>query len=71
MKMNFSVAARTPFMNAVYHTLFWIPLPLLGFHPADILAVEVFSFFLCFRPAYHHYSQAWIFRVVYEYTFSP
>ncbi|KAA3631169.1 MAG: sterol desaturase family protein [Bacteroidetes bacterium] len=48
MKMNFSTAARTPFMNAVYHTLFWIPLPLLGFHPADILAVEVFSFFFAF-----------------------
>lgn len=48
MKMNFSVAARTPFMNAVYHTIFWIPLPLLGFHPIDILAVETISFLFAF-----------------------
>lgn len=48
MKMNFAVAARTPFLNAVYHVIFWIPLPLLGFHPIDILAVETFSFFFAF-----------------------
>jgi len=48
MKMNFSVAARTPFLNAVYHVLFWLPLPLLGFHPIDILAVETISFFFAF-----------------------
>lgn len=48
MKMNFSVAARTPFLNAIYHMLFWVPLPLLGFHPIDILAVETISFLFAF-----------------------
>ena len=48
VKMNFSVAARTPFLNAIYHILFWIPLPLLGFSPLDILAVETISFFFAF-----------------------
>jgi len=48
MKMNFSVAARTPFLNAIYHVIFWLPLPLLGFHPIDILAVETISFFFAF-----------------------
>lgn len=47
-KMNFAVAARTPFLNAIYHVLFWIPLPLLGFHPLDILAIETISFFFAF-----------------------
>jgi len=48
MTLNFSTATRTPFLNAVYHTLFWVPLPLLGFHPADILMVETVSFFFAF-----------------------
>jgi sterol desaturase/sphingolipid hydroxylase (fatty acid hydroxylase superfamily) len=48
LKMNFAVAARTPFLNAVYHIIFWIPLPLLGFHPIDILLVETLSFFFAF-----------------------
>jgi len=48
MKLNFSVAVRTPFLNAIYHILFWIPLPLLGFHPLDILVVETISFFFAF-----------------------
>lgn len=48
MKMNFAVAARTPFLNAVYHVLFWVPLPLMGFHPASILAVETLSFLAAF-----------------------
>ena len=47
-QMNFSVATRTPFLNAVYHTLFWAPLPLLGFHPVMIFAVEQVSFFFAF-----------------------
>lgn len=46
--LNFSVAARTPFLNAIYHCFFWIPLPLLGFHPIDILLVETLSFFFAF-----------------------
>ncbi|MEL6653604.1 MAG: sterol desaturase family protein [Bacteroidota bacterium] len=48
MKMNFSVAARTPFLNAIYHILFWLPLPFLGFHPIDILLIETLSFFFAF-----------------------
>jgi len=48
MKMNFSVATRTPFLNAIYHVLFWIPLPLLGFNPVDIIIVETVSFFFAF-----------------------
>lgn len=47
-KMNFAVAARTPFLNAIYHILFWIPLPLIGFQPLDILLVETVSFFFAF-----------------------
>lgn len=47
-RMNFAVAARTPFLNAIYHILFWVPLPLLGFHPVDILVVETLSFFFAF-----------------------
>ena len=35
-------------MKRIYHVLFWIPLPLLGFHPVDILAVEIISFFFAF-----------------------
>ncbi|HAA15525.1 MAG TPA: hypothetical protein DCE41_29000 [Cytophagales bacterium] len=46
--MNFTVATRTPFLNAIYHTLFWAPLPLLGFHPVMIFAVEQVSFFFAF-----------------------
>lgn len=48
LKMNFAVATRTPFLNAVYHILFWIPLPILGFNPIDILMVETISFFFAF-----------------------
>ena len=48
LKMNFSVAARTPFLNAIYHILFWTPLPFLGFSPVDILFVETVSFFFAF-----------------------
>lgn len=48
MKMNLAVAARTPFLNAVYHILFWAPLPLLGFSPVDILFVETLCFFFAF-----------------------
>ncbi len=48
VKLNFAVAVRTPFLNAIYHILFWLPLPLLGFHPLSILAVETISFFFAF-----------------------
>ena len=47
-QMNFTVATRTPFLNAIYHTLFWAPLPLVGFHPVMIFAVEQISFFFAF-----------------------
>ncbi|MDH5399518.1 MAG: sterol desaturase family protein [Cyclobacteriaceae bacterium] len=48
LKMNFAVAARTPFLNAIYHVVFWMPLPLIGFDPIDILMVETISFFFAF-----------------------
>lgn len=48
IKMNFSVAARTPFLNVFYHVLFWFPLPLMGFKPVDIIVVETVSFFFAF-----------------------
>ena len=48
LKLNFSTATRTPFLNAVYHILFWLPMPLMGFSPADILAVETISFFFAY-----------------------
>jgi sterol desaturase/sphingolipid hydroxylase (fatty acid hydroxylase superfamily) len=48
VKLNFAVATRTPFLNAIYHILFWLPLPLIGFHPIDILVVETISFFFAF-----------------------
>ena len=48
LKMNFSVATRTPFLNVIYHVLFWLPLPLIGFNPIDILFIETLSFFTAF-----------------------
>lgn len=48
LKMNFSVATRTPFLNVIYHILFWLPLPLIGFNPIDILFIETLSFFTAF-----------------------
>ena len=47
-KFNFSTATRTPFLNAIYHNLFWIPLPLMGFEPSFILSVELVGFLLAF-----------------------
>ncbi|MDH5598649.1 MAG: sterol desaturase family protein [Cyclobacteriaceae bacterium] len=47
-KMNFATATRVPFLNALYHCFFWIPLPFLGFNPSHILLVEVSTFFIAF-----------------------
>lgn len=47
-KMNLSVAARMPFLNGVYHMIFWLPLPLAGFHPIDVMAVITISFLISF-----------------------
>ena len=47
-KLNFSVAARTPFLGAIYHFLFWIPLPLLGFDPILVLSVQTYCFLFNF-----------------------
>lgn len=47
-KMNLTVATRTPFMNVIYHSVFWLPLPLMGFHPIDVLAVETIGFFFAY-----------------------
>ena len=48
MKLNFSVAARNPLFNSIYLILFWIYLPLLGFHPVDVLVVQLVCFFFAF-----------------------
>ncbi len=50
LKMNFAVATRTPFLNSIYHGILWIPLPLIGFNPVDIFALEIISFFFAFIP---------------------
>lgn len=47
-KMNFTTAARTPFMNAIHHTLFWIPMPLLGFDTQMVLIIESIGFLFAF-----------------------
>src|SRR5688500_11486195 len=39
-KMNFSNAARVPFLNVALHNLFWIPLLFIGFAPMMIFTVE-------------------------------
>lgn len=48
MKMNISVSIRTPFFNVVYFIVFWIPLVLLGFHPLDVLLVQLLGLSLSF-----------------------
>lgn len=48
MYMNFTTAARTPFLNAVHHIFFWAPLPLLGFDPAMVLIIESIGFLFAF-----------------------
>ena len=47
-KFNFSTATRTPFFNAIYHNIFWAPLPLLGFDPAMIFSTELVGFLFAF-----------------------
>lgn len=47
-KMNFTTAARVPFLNFIFHNVFWIPLVLVGFHPAMIFAVETLGFLFAF-----------------------
>lgn len=42
------MATRTPFLNVIYHILFWLPLPLIGFNLIDILFIETLSFFTAF-----------------------
>lgn len=46
--MNFTTAARTPFMNAIHHIFFWMPLPLLGFDPTMVLVIESIGFLFAF-----------------------
>jgi sterol desaturase/sphingolipid hydroxylase (fatty acid hydroxylase superfamily) len=46
--MNFTTAARTPFMNAIHHTLFWMPMPLLGFPTEMTLIIESIGFLFAF-----------------------
>ncbi len=47
-KFNFSVSARIPFLNSVYHNAFWIILPFIGFEPTMVFAVETVSFLFAF-----------------------
>jgi len=46
--MNFSNAARIPFLNIFLHNIFWIPLLFLGFSPGMIFTVETVSFLFAF-----------------------
>lgn len=48
MKMNISVATRNPFLNFIYFIIFWIPLVVIGFHPIDVLLVQLASLSLSF-----------------------
>ncbi len=47
-KFNFSVSARIPFLNSVYDNIFWLILPLIGFDPTMVFAVETVSFLFAF-----------------------
>ena len=47
-KMNFSNAARVPFLNIVLHNIFWIPLLFIGFTPIMIFTVETVGFLFAF-----------------------
>ena len=46
--LNFFTATRSPIFNAFHHMIFWIPLPLLGFHPLIVLVIEAWSFVFAF-----------------------
>lgn len=48
LKMNISVSLRTPFLNVFYFILFWIPLVIIGFHPLDVLLVQLLGLSLSF-----------------------
>lgn len=47
-KMNFSTAARVPFMNIILHNVFWIPLLFVGFSPVMIFTIETIGFLFAF-----------------------
>lgn len=47
-RLNFTTAARVPFLNFIFHNLFWIPLVLLGFNPIMIFTVETIGFLFAF-----------------------
>ncbi|HUR12810.1 MAG TPA: sterol desaturase family protein [Flavitalea sp.] len=47
-KMNFSNAARVPFLNVALHNLFWIPLLFIGFNPMMIFTMETIGFLFAF-----------------------
>lgn len=47
-RMNFSTAARVPFLNLILHNIFWIPLLFVGFSPTMIFMVETVSFLFSF-----------------------
>lgn len=47
-KMNFTNAARVPFLNFILHNTFWIPLLFIGFNPLMIFTVETAGFLFAF-----------------------
>ncbi len=47
-KMNFSNAARVPFLNILLHNIFWIPLLVVGFSPIMIFTIETVGFLFAF-----------------------
>lgn len=47
-KMNFSNAARVPFLNILLHNIFWIPLLFVGFSPIMIFTIETIGFLFAF-----------------------
>lgn len=46
--LNFTTAARSPFLNTFHHMIFWIPMPLLGFDPVMVLVIESIGFLFAF-----------------------
>ncbi|MEM0999194.1 MAG: sterol desaturase family protein [Bacteroidota bacterium] len=46
--LNYTTAARSPFLNTFHHMIFWAPMPLLGFDPVMTLVVESIGFLFAF-----------------------
>lgn len=46
--LNFTTAARSPFLNTFHHMIFWAPMPLLGFDPVMTMVIESIAFLFAF-----------------------